>query len=299
MCGLIIKALSGFYYVKVGEKIFECKARGRFRNENLSPLVGDRVEISVVGEKGTVEKIAERKNMLLRPPVANIDKLFIISSSVTPAPSTLLIDRMTALCEYKDITPIIMFNKNDLADVSHWCKLYRNAGFKTIECSAENGCGTDEIINELAGGISAFTGNSGAGKSSLLNRIFPELVLATGDVSDKLGRGRHTTRHVELFEHRFGGYVADTPGFSSLEADKNDLEFKNNLSSFFSDFAPYIEECRFADCTHTGDTGCGVCNAVKEGKIEETRYNSYVTMYNELKDVKFWNVKNAYGAKKG
>ncbi|MBO5853025.1 MAG: ribosome small subunit-dependent GTPase A, partial [Clostridia bacterium] len=238
-----------------------------------------------------VDSIEQRKNTLNRPPIANVDKLFIVSSSVVPTPSTLLIDRMTALCAYKNIEPIIVFNKNDLEDVSSWCNIYRSAGFKTIACSALSGEGIEKITKELEDCVSAFTGNSGAGKSSLLNKIFPDLCLSTGDVSSKLGRGRHTTRHTELFAHGFDGYVADTPGFSSLEADRDDLEFKEKLSDFFTDFAPFEYDCRFSDCKHIGEKGCAVCRAVNEGKIEETRYKSYTTIFEELKDIKAWNIK--------
>ncbi|MBQ1186939.1 MAG: ribosome small subunit-dependent GTPase A, partial [Clostridia bacterium] len=280
MDGLIIKAISGFYYVKSEDgKTYECKARGKFKNNNQTLLVGDKVDFTPDGEKGVVDAVKPRKNTLNRPPVANIDKLFIVSSSVVPSPSTLLIDRMTALCAYKNIDPVIIFNKNDLEDVSGWCQIYRNAGFKTIACSAVSGEGINDIISELNGCISAFTGNSGAGKSSLLNKIFPTLSLSTGDVSEKLGRGRHTTRHTELFEHEFGGYVADTPGFSLLEAEKDDLNFKENLSDFFIEFEDFKYDCRFSDCNHTGDKGCAVCAAVNSGKIEETRYKSYLTIY--------------------
>ncbi len=291
MKGLIIKALSGFYYVETERGLIECKARGKFRNTNQSPFVGDRVEITLDGAKGTVDSIFERKNLLYRPPVANIDKLFIVSASVTPTPNTLLIDRMTAICAYNDIEPIIVFNKNDLEDVTPWCSIYKNAGFKTIPCSAVTGEGIENIKTEIKDCISAFTGNSGAGKSSLLNIIFPELKLSTGDVSDKLGRGRHTTRHTELFAHSFSGYVADTPGFSSLEVDKDDLEFKENLSGLFIEFENFKYDCRFTDCAHIGEKGCKVCDAVREGKIEKTRYESYLTIYNELKDIKAWNIK--------
>ncbi len=292
MEGLIIKAISGFYYVETEDKqLFECKARGKFKNNNQSLLVGDRVEIVPDGDKGVIDAVKQRKNALSRPPVANIDKLFIVSSSVVPAPSTLLIDRMTALCAYKNIEPVIVFNKNDLEDVTPWCSIYKNAGFKTIACSAVSGEGVEEITRELGGCISAFTGNSGAGKSSLLNKIFPSLALGTGDVSEKLGRGRHTTRHTELFPHNYNGYVADTPGFSSLEADKDDLNFKESLSSLFFEFEPFAASCRFSDCKHIGEKGCAVCSAVKNGEIEETRYKSYITMFEELKDVKAWNIK--------
>ena len=292
MNGLVIKAISSFYYVETEDKkVFECKARGKFKNDKTTLLVGDRVEFTPDGEKGVVEAVLPRKNMLSRPPLANIDKLFIISSSVVPSPSALLIDRMTALCAYKNIEPVILFNKNDLEDVGEWCRIYTAAGFKTIACSAVSSEGIEEITKELSGCICAFTGNSGAGKSSLLNKIFPELSLSTGDVSEKLGRGRHTTRHSELFAHSFGGYVADTPGFSSLEADRDDLEFKESLGDLFTDFEPFKYDCRFNDCKHIGEKGCAVCDAVKAGQIEQTRYSSYLTIYDELKDIKAWNIK--------
>lgn len=292
MDGLIVKAISGFYYVETEDGLVECKARGKFRNDKTSPLVGDRVSVTVSGKTGAVEKIYDRKNQLFRPPLANLDKLFIVSSSVTPTPNTLIIDRMTAICARFSIDPIILFNKNDLEDVTPWCRIYENSGFKTVACSAVSGEGIPEIIKELEGCVSAFTGNSGAGKSSLLNRVFPDLDLATGQVSDKLGRGRHTTRHTELFRHDFGGYVADTPGFSSLEADREDLEFKERLAEFFPEFESFADECLFGDCAHVGEKGCAVCGAVAEGEIEQTRYTSYKTMFEELKDLKAWNIKN-------
>ncbi len=292
MQGIIIKAISSFYYVKTEDAVIECKARGRLKMMDGGLLVGDRVEFSRCGDKGVVENAHLRRNELYRPPVANIDKLFIISSSVTPTPNTLLIDRMTAICAYKDIEPIIVFNKNDLEDVSNWCDIYTRAGFKTIACSAVSGEGTDEIRAELEGCISAFTGNSGAGKSSILNVIFPNLNLSVGEVSDKLGRGRHTTRHTELFAHEYGGYVADTPGFSSLEADKDDFEFKERLANCFPEFDRFLGECRFSDCRHIGEKYCRICEAVKDGEIEKTRYDSYLAIYEELKDLKIWNIKN-------
>ena len=291
MQGLILKAISGFYYVENGEKIYECRARGRFKNQKLTPLVGDRVEFSPVGEKGTVEGILPRKNELYRPPVANIDKLFIVSSAQTPAPNALLIDRLTALCAYKNIEPIILFNKNDLEDMGEWTAKYKNAGFKTITCSAKSGEGIEEIRQELKNSVSAFSGNSGAGKSSLLNLLFSEFKLSTGEVSEKLGRGRHTTRHCELFRHEFSGYVADTPGFSSLESDKDDIDFKEALPECFIDFENFRNDCRFSDCQHLGEKGCAVCEAVEKGLIEKTRYESYLTLYEELKDIKAWNIK--------
>lgn len=291
MQGIILKAISGFYYVESDERIYECKARGRFRSEKITPLVGDRVEFTPDGDKGTVDGILPRKNELARPPVSNIDKLFIVSSAKTPSPSALLIDRLTALCAYKNIEPIILFNKNDIEDMSAWCDIYKNAGFKTISCSAKSGEGIDEIRKELRNSVSAFSGNSGAGKSSLLNILFEDLKLSVGEVSEKLGRGRHTTRHCELFRHGFSGYVADTPGFSSLEPDKEDIGFKEALADCFIEFEGYSGLCRFADCKHVGEKGCAVCEAVKTGDIEKTRHTSYLTIYEELKDLKAWNIK--------
>lgn len=291
MEGLIVKALSGFYYVETEEGVIECKARGKFRNVGASPLVGDRVSLIKEGEKGVVDKIFDRKNYLDRPPLANIDKLFIVSSAVTPAPNALLIDRLTALCEHKNITPIIVFNKNDEGDVSDYVKRYSAIGYKSLECSAKTGDGCDAIRSELEGSISAFTGNSGVGKSSILNILFPDLSLSTGEVSEKLGRGRHTTRHCELFRHSFGGYVADTPGFSSLEADAASLDFKDDLINCFPEFSEFQGICKFSNCKHIGESGCAVCDAVKEGKIHPERHNSYLTIYNELKDLKHWNIK--------
>lgn len=291
MEGFIVKALSGFYYVETEDGVIECKARGKFRNVGASPLVGDRVSLIKEGEKGVVDKIFDRKNYLDRPPLANIDKLFIVSSAVTPAPNALLIDRLTALCEHKNITPIIVFNKNDEGDVSDYVKRYSAIGYKSLECSAKTGDGCDAIRSELEGSISAFTGNSGVGKSSILNILFPDLSLSTGEVSEKLGRGRHTTRHCELFRHSFGGYVADTPGFSSLEADAASLDFKDDLINCFPEFSEFQCICKFSDCKHIGESGCAVCDAVKEGKIHPERHNSYLTIYNELKDLKHWNIK--------
>ena len=291
MQGIILKAISGFYYVEADEKVYECKARGRFRSEKITPLVGDRVEFTPDGDKGTVDGILPRKNELARPPVSNIDKLFIVSSAKTPSPSALLIDRLTALCAYKSIEPIILFNKNDLEDLSSWCDIYKNAGFKTISCSAKSGEGIDEIRKELKNSVSAFSGNSGAGKSSLLNILFKDLKLSVGEVSEKLGRGRHTTRHVEVYALDGEILIADTPGFSSLEPDKEDIYYKDSLADCFTDFERYASECRFADCKHIGEKGCAVCEAVKNGEIEKTRHASYLTIYEELKDLKAWNIK--------
>jgi ribosome biogenesis GTPase len=291
--GIIIKALSGFYYVSADGVTYECKARGSFRKSGVSPLVGDYVEFEKVGEgNGIVDKIMPRKNFVARPPVANIDKLFIVSSFSSPQPNTSIIDKMTVIAEYNKIEPIIVFNKCDMGDFSHFQKIYQNAGFKTYVVSAANGRGYEALTEEMKNCVSAFTGNSGVGKSSILNRIFGEEKIATGEVSEKLGRGRHTTRHTELYALPFGGFVADTPGFSSLELDNTDYELKENLSYNFRDFEPFLGECKFTTCTHTKENGCGILKAVKSGKIEATRHKSYLELFEEMKDLKPWEAKN-------
>ena len=289
MVGIIIKALSGFYYVESDNVIYECKARGSFRKSGVSPLVGDRVEFEITdGAKGVVNSILDRKNVLLRPNVANIDKLFIVSSFQTPAPNSFIIDKISAIAVYNNIEPIIVFNKCDMGDFSDWLKIYKNAGFKAFAVSAQTGEGIDELKAELKDSISAFTGNSGVGKSSILNRLFGESVIKTGEVSEHLGRGRHTTRHIEAYKLQNGGYVVDTPGFSSLEIEANDYRFKELLPTLFPDFEEYLNSCKFTTCTHTKELGCGVIEAVKQGKIEKTRFESYLQLFDELKDLKPW-----------
>ncbi len=292
MKGIIIKALSGFYYVANGDKIYQCKARGSFRKSGTSPLVGDRVEFTPTEDfNGIVDSIGDRKNCLIRPPVANIEKLFIVSSYESPAPNTLVIDKMTVIARHNGIEPIIVFNKCDAGDFSHWVDIYRKAGFKTYVVSASEGIGMEKLGEELKGSISAFTGNSGVGKSSILNFWLGEGTIETGEISEKLGRGRHTTRHTQLYPLPFGGFVADTPGFSSLEIDSFDYSLKESLADYFEEFGDYTEECRFTGCTHTKESGCAVLNAVEEGKIARTRHTSYMELFEILKDLKPWNTK--------
>lgn len=290
MTGIITKALSSFYYVNVDGNLYECKARGNFRKSGFSPLVGDIVDIEVLDEShGVINKIFDRKNSLVRPNVANIDKLFIVSSFSTPAPNTLIIDKITAIARYNNIEPIIVFNKADMGDFSEYKRIYENAGFKTYVVSAHDGIGMDALLLELKDSVSAFTGNSGVGKSSILNYIFGNAKIATGDVSEKLGRGRHTTRHIEAYCLDFGGFVFDTPGFSSFEHNIDDYNFKEALADCFYDFGELIYECKFTSCTHTKENGCKVIEAVNSGKIEATRHKSYCEIFEELKDLKPWN----------
>ena len=293
MTGIILKALSSFYYVECEGEVYECKARGNFRKSGISPLVGDRVEFEVTDtDKGVVNTILPRKNTLVRPNVANIDKLFIVSSYSTPAPNAFIIDKIAAIAEYKGIEPIIVFNKCDMGDFSEWEKIYKNAGFKTFVVSAADGEGMQPLLLELKESVSAFTGNSGVGKSSILNFVFGNENIATGEVSEKLGRGRHTTRHIEAYRLENGGIVVDTPGFSSLDYTSRDYEFKENLPHYFRDFGDSIYECKFSTCSHTKESGCGVIEAVKAGKIEPTRHSSYIALFEEMKDLKPWEADN-------
>ena len=289
--GTIIKGIGGFYYVEAADEIYECRARGVFRKEKLSPLVGDKVTISVNDNaENTIDEIMPRKNALTRPPVVNIDNLIIVVSTVEPKPSTLVIDKLIAVAEHKNIEPIIVITKSDLASAQEIFDIYTLAGFKTIIVSNETKSGVDEVKVVLKDKISALTGNSGVGKTSLLNNLDETLVLKTAQISKKLGRGRHTTRQAELYRV-CDGFVVDTPGFSSFEIDKSDIILKDELAYCFRDFSDYIEKCKFyPSCTHTADKGCAVVEAVNEGKIGKSRHNSYVQLYNEVKDIKEWNL---------
>lgn len=289
--GTIIKGIGGFYYVEAADEIYECKARGVFRKEKLSPLVGDKVTISInENAENTIDEIMPRKNALTRPPVVNIDNLIIVVSTVEPKPSTLVIDKLIAVAEHKNIEPIIVITKSDLASAQEIFDIYTLAGFKTIIVSNETKDGVDEVKAVLKDKISALTGNSGVGKTSLLNNLDETLALKTAQISKKLGRGRHTTRQAELYRV-CDGFVVDTPGFSSFEIDKSDIILKDELAYCFRDFSDYVEKCKFyPSCTHTADKGCAVVEAVNEGKISKSRHNSYVQLYNEVKDIKEWNL---------
>jgi ribosome biogenesis GTPase len=292
--GIVIKAIAGFCYVETGNEIFECKVRGINRKRQVSPVAGDIVDISVAADKkGMVEKISERRNFLVRPPIANVDKMLIVSSHDTPAPNALVIDRMIAIAEDKEITPVIVFNKCDNGSFSEWEKIYKDAGYKTLVVSSKTGEGIDALKKELSGeSVTVFTGNSGVGKSSLINCVFEELCLRTGEVSEKLGRGRHTTRTVELFKSESGGYVADTPGFSSIDLQSSNIVYKENIQFCFKEFQDYIGECRFSSCTHTGEKGCAIAEAVERGDIGQSRYKSYCSLYDEIKDLKEWEIRS-------
>lgn len=288
--GLIVKGIGGFYYVETADGLYECKARGVFRKQKITPLVGDYVKITVnENAENTIDEIRERKNFLVRPPLANIDRLFIVSSIVDPAVNTGVLDRLIAIAEYKDIEPIIVFTKIDIdSNYQELVDIYLNAGFEVIVCDNTTGEGAERVKSLLSGKISAFTGNSGVGKSTLLNNISPELSLETGITSKKLGRGKHTTRHCELYKVN-NGYVADTPGFSSLDFERCETILKEDLPYCFREFGDYITQCKFmTNCSHINDKGCAVKMAVDEGVISKSRHESYIQMYNEVKDIKKW-----------
>lgn len=290
LSGKIIKGVGGFYYVEADGVIYECKARGVFRKEKITPLVGDDVEISVESNgKNSIDKIFERRNFFVRPPVSNVDNLVIVSSTCEPRPNFLIIDRLTAVAIHKNVRPVIVFTKDDLHNADEFAERYKNSGIDVFVVSNKTGKGVKEVLKLIECSTSVFTGNSGVGKSSLLNCIDSDFSVETGEVSHKLGRGRHTTRHVELFKTG-NGYIADTPGFSSLDFETNDIIKKDEIADCFPEFSDYLGLCKFSSCSHTGDKGCKVIEALNEGKINPSRYESYVTLYNEVKNLKDWQL---------
>ena len=287
--GRIQKALSGFYYVDTGSEVLTCRARGKFRKDGVSPLVGDRVEVRELGNgEGFVERICPRKNAFARPAVANIDQLVIIGSGAIPKTDPFLIDRVAAIAALKGCEAIILLNKCDLDRADDLYDLYRAAGFQTLRVSAETGEGLEELKPLIAGKLSAFTGNSGVGKSSILNALDPAFDLKVGEIGEARGRGRHTTRHVELFKLSCGAEIVDSPGFSSFETDELNLQWKRRLPETFREFAPYLGQCRFVGCSHTKEKGCAVLEAVRRGDIQKKRHESYLRLYEELKPLKDW-----------
>ncbi len=287
--GRIQKALSGFYYVDIGAEILTCRARGRFRREGQSPLVGDWVDVQELGGgQGVVESIMPRRNAFARPAVANIDQLVVIGSVAVPKTDPFLIDRVASIAALKHCDVMVLLNKCDLDPADELFQIYTAAGFPTLRISAETGEGLESVRSAIAGKLSAFTGNSGVGKSSILNALDSEFHLKTGEVSDALGRGRHTTRHVELYHLSCGADVVDSPGFSSFETDELNLELKHRLPETFREFEPYLEHCRFVGCSHTKEAGCAVLEAVRTGSIQKSRHASYLRLYEELKPLQDW-----------
>lgn len=287
--GIIVKALSGFYYVAAGDGVIECKARGRFRLDGSSPLVGDRVRCALdANGKGRIDEVLPRKNWFIRPAVANIDTLVFIAANVNPVTDPFLIDRLSVVAEEAGCGLVICINKTDLDRGDRLFELYRKTGYPVVRTSAETGEGIGELAALLRGRISAFTGNSGVGKSSILNALLPGADIKTGEVSEKLGRGRHTTRHVELYALGEDAYVADTPGFSSLDVMMTNAIEKERLQYDFIEFDPYLGKCRFPDCAHLKEPDCAVRDAVESGGIDLSRYRSYIRLYELSAQRKFW-----------
>lgn len=291
--GRIIKALSGFYYVASERGVIDCKARGRFRLDGSSPLVGDRVQCSLdLNGKGRIDKVYERKNWFIRPAVANIDTLVFIAANTNPVTDPFLVDRFSVIAAEAGCELVICINKADIDPGDQLYDIFTKAGFPVVRTSAETGEGMDELLRLLKGKLSAFSGNSGVGKSSILNTLLPDARIKTGEVSEKLGRGKHTTRHVELYDLGEGTYIADTPGFASLDVTMTNVILKENLQYDFPDFGPFLGSCRFDDCAHLREPGCAVTQALAEGRIAESRYRSYARLYEISAQHKFWEYKD-------
>ena len=291
--GIITKAVGGNYYVAVADGVLCCNARGVFRKEKISPCAGDNVVVSI--EENAVPlivEIKERKNHIIRPPLANLDCALLVTSAVDPVPNTLVTDKLISIFESKHIEPVIVITKQDLRECEDFAGIYRKCGFKVFYMDNSTGNGIDAIRSYISGKLSALIGNSGVGKSSLMNHLFPGLERSTGDISKKLGRGKHTTRHVELYKLEGGGYIADTPGFSSFDTNRYDIIFKDKLAGCFPEFQKYEGKCRFPDCSHTKEKGCAVIEAVKNGEIAKSRHESYVEMSEQAKQLKEWEYKN-------
>ncbi len=289
--GRILRSVSGFYDVQTDGAIVTCRGRGHLRKGAQIPLTGDMVEITLEHGKGMIEKILPRRNRFIRPAVANMDALVIFASNVNPVTEPFLIDRVAAIAGDQEVPVHICVNKCDLDPATDLVKIYRHAGFPVIQASAITGEGVEELRELISGKFTAFTGNTGVGKSSMLNALNPALQLATGEVSEKLGRGRHTTRHVELYKLGEDTYVADTPGFASFDTEQMDVMLKENLQYAFPDFAPYLGKCQFHDCSHRTEPECAVRKAVEAGALEKTRYDSYLRLYEKSSQIKLWELK--------
>lgn len=284
--GLVIGASLGLYDVEPegGAQIVQCKPRGVFRKNEQTVNVGDRVNVT---NDNVIAQVLERKNSIIRPPLSNLDVLFFVVSSCEPAPNLLLLDKFIAIARFKSITPVIVLTKLDLKNAQSIIDIYSKTNIKIICVDYSNQATKEEIFAIMSGKISAFTGNSGVGKSTLLNYL-GDFDIATAQISKKLGRGRHTTRNVSLFKLPCGGYIADTPGFSTFDTNRYDIIKKDDLASCFEEFEKFSHSCRFRDCSHTSEVGCKVIEAVNCGIISKSRHLSYCTMYSEAKQLKDW-----------
>ncbi|MGM9613121.1 MAG: ribosome small subunit-dependent GTPase A [Butyricicoccus sp.] len=291
----MLKGIGGFDYVDTADGVIECKARGKFRKTVGKPIVGDRVTVGMQPDgTGYLMEIAPRRNQLIRPALANIDLLVAVASAAPPVTDPFLIDKVIAIAENKGIEPMVVVNKTDLDSGDGLIASYELAGIRVIAVSAETGEGVDKLRAAIAGKTAAFAGNSGVGKSSLLNRLLPGFGAEVGAISDRIGRGRHTTRHIELVPLD-DGYLADTPGFSSFDTEQMDLVLREDLQYAFREFAPYIGQCRFTGCAHVKEKGCAVLEAVEAGKIARSRHESYVKLYESVKDLKQWELGKGAG----
>ena len=289
--GRIVRSLSGFYEVRTPGGLVTCRARGILRKDRVTPLTGDIAEITLERGKGMVDKILPRRNSFVRPAVANVDALVVFAANVNPITEPFLIDRVAAIAGDQEVPVYLCVNKCDLDPGEDLARIYEAAGFPVIRTSAETGEGVERLRDLIRGKLTAFTGNSGVGRSSILNRLHPELGLPVGEVSEKLGRGRHTTRHVELFDLGEDTFVADTPGFSSFDTDQMDVILKENLQYAFPDFGQYLGQCQFHDCSHRAEPGCAVRAALDRGHIQPTRYDSYLKLYEKSSQIKAWEMK--------
>ena len=292
MDGYILKGIGGFYYVETPDGVYECKAKGKFRKERLVPVAGDRVEITLrESQENTIDSIYPRKNKLVRPPVANIDKLMIIVSVLSPMPNPLIIDKLTVIAERNNIEPVIVITKSDLEEekAKELYDIYVSTGYRVYMFSSKDERNLEQIRAEFSGCLTALTGNSGAGKSTLLNSLDKNLNLPTGEISNKLGRGRHTTRQAEIF-HIADGLVVDSAGFSSIEFSGENLFLADELQYCFKEFDEYISHCKFNGCNHINTKGCVIIDAVNKGLISKSRYDSYLAMFDELKNIKSWEI---------
>lgn len=287
MNGYILKGIGGFYYVRTLDGVVECKPRGLFRKQKITPVAGDEVTLEMENGAAVIAAIAPRKNVFVRPPVANLDVLFLVASTTQPTPSTLVLDKLSAIAVDKGVQPVIVCTKGDLSETAFLQQAYAHSTLPVICVDYVTGAGLEELKTWISGRLCAFCGNSGVGKSTLLNALVPELAQQTGEISQKLGRGRHTTREVTIFE-AFGGRIADTPGFASLEAGRAGFIPKENLEQVFPEFGPYLGKCQFTGCSHRSEKGCAVRAAVEAGELSPSRYASYCAMYDEVKDVKDW-----------
>lgn len=285
--GRIMKGIGGFYYINTQNGVYECHARGKFRKESEKPCIGDRVKISIVDEaekQGSLDEIYPRTNQLTRPPISNVDRIVVVFTPAKPMPNLLFLDKMLVIAAHKKIDTVLCINKTDLKEAGTLREDYERCGYEVFETSAATGEGVEALISRIKGLTTVFAGSSGVGKSSLINAINKDYTLKTGKIS-KIERGKHTTRHVELYPLAAGGYIADTPGFSQLEL--NDIR-ANELAFLFGEFPQYFPQCKFQDCSHTKEQECGVRRAVEQGKIPRFRHDNYCALYEKLKELKEW-----------